>query len=87
MSYSIEGVGPSGMDAEKLFEQLQADYGVGVAKVGMPIEAVLIDRKAVSWPAVLLWVEQWITFEGGESVTCEAEQPGHGMMARFSFEA
>ncbi|HWE40179.1 MAG TPA: hypothetical protein VG406_26745 [Isosphaeraceae bacterium] len=58
MSYLIEGVGASGLDAERLARELTAAFGPAAAVVGDPdapgsIDALLIDRKAETFDALL----------------------------------
>jgi hypothetical protein len=86
MSYSIEGVGGPGSIVEKLERDLKAIHGIAVASFGSPAEAVLIDRKAVRWEALLEWLEGWIRHAGGTTISCQEERVSQGALARISFE-
>ncbi len=86
MSYSVEEVGGSGSVIEQLERDLKSIHGIAVASFGCPAEAVLIDRKAVRWEALLEWLEAWIRHAGATTVSCQEESVPLGALARISFE-
>jgi hypothetical protein len=58
MSYLIEGVGASGLDADRLARALSAAFGPAAAIVGDPdapgsIDSLLVDRKAEAFDGLL----------------------------------
>lgn len=78
MSYLIEGLGPSGLDPRGLLGALEDAYGPAAAPMitprtagpadpsggEPPIDAMIVDRKAVPWEALRAWLEAWVTRQG-----------------------
>ena len=48
-SLAVEGLDDSGLDADELLDALAAAHGLAVAPIGAPVEAILIDRRALAW--------------------------------------
>jgi hypothetical protein len=64
MTHAIEGLIDSGLDADALLAALQALHGPAAVGLGVPIDGVLLDRSARSWPDLLDWVAGWVRDRG-----------------------
>lgn len=87
VSYSIEGFEASGLDPGPLLAHLAAAHGPAVAAVGIPPEAILIDRKALSWSQALERIEAWVRARGFAKTSWVDAEPPAGSAATLHFRA
>jgi hypothetical protein len=64
MTHAIEGLAGSGLDGEGLLAALQALHGPAAVGLGVPIDAVLVDRSARGWGDLSEWVAGWVRDQG-----------------------
>jgi hypothetical protein len=90
VSYMIEGLGPSGLDAERLWHDAQTRYGVAAAPMrAFPpprerdLTAILIDRKVDSWEGLRRRLEDWVTDQGAFALSWDEQTEESVALLRF----
>lgn len=95
VSYLIEGLGPSGLDADALLDDLAATLGPAVAPYGKPSEpggpvvfdALLVDRKAASWDDLRDRLAAWVRGRGGRAALWTESGSAAARRAVLEFDA
>lgn len=78
VSYLLEGLATSGLDAESLYRQLDQAYGPAVGRMapsrpGLPLDALILDHRADSWPDLLDRIADWVRDQGFPTASWDAE--------------
>lgn len=64
VSYAIEGLVQSGLDAADLLDDLEHLHHEAISPVGVPTEAVLVDHSVIPFDALQDWLESWVRAHG-----------------------
>jgi hypothetical protein len=86
MSHAVEGLDDSGLDPEELFAALAGAHGPAVAPIGDPIEAILVDRRALSWPDLLAWLAEHVRQLGAWGLSWDETDPTPIGVRTLSYE-
>lgn len=76
VSYAIEGIARAGLDGDALHQAIAADHGEAVAPLGLPVDSVLVDRRAESWEGLMAWLAGWVRAQGYGTATWSGQTAG-----------
>ena len=89
VSFAIEGIDLAGLDGDALLQAISAYHGEAVAPIGVPVDSVLIDRRAESWEGLMAWLADWVQSQGYGTATWSGPEaaPAQRGVATLHFHA